>query len=189
MATGIGEQICKDWRIGEEEYLQLDKEFGNLCEYAAWELFKKNSRNNHTDEQSDIAQELRIALIRAGSYYKRQVYIEKCLEECRYYALDPFMQLVIDALQDLWDNKTRHGANRQKFGPYQETILGKLVKKLVPKANRPDKKALLQIDSLFRNYCKAITWNAQKSMGKKITREKAIRNGQVSISEFDYLAI
>jgi hypothetical protein len=120
MATGIGEQICKDWRISEDEYSQLDKEFGCLCEFAAWELYKKNNRNNHTDEQSDIAQELRIALIRAGSYYKRQVYIEKCLVLCHKYAEDEFVRMLVYSLQDLWDNKTRHGANRQKFGPYQE---------------------------------------------------------------------
>jgi hypothetical protein len=29
--------------------------------------------------------------------------------------------------------------------------------------------------------------NAQKSLGKKITREKGIRTGMVSLSEYDYL--
>ena len=44
------------------------------------------------------------------------------------------------------------------------------------------------IDGKFTTYCKAITWNAQKSMGKKITREKGIRQAMVSLSEFDYLS-
>jgi hypothetical protein len=43
------------------------------------------------------------------------------------------------------------------------------------------------MDSKFATYCKAITWNAQKSLGKKITREKSIRTGMVSLSEYDYL--
>jgi len=75
MAVGIGEKICKEWKISTAEYNELDEKFGDLCEYAAWELYKKNSRNNHTDEQSDISQNLRMALMKAGSYYKRQIYI------------------------------------------------------------------------------------------------------------------
>jgi len=30
-------------------------------------------------------------------------------------------------------------------------------------------------------------WNQQRSMGKKITREKPLRAGMVSLSSFDYL--
>jgi hypothetical protein len=65
--------------------------------------------------------------------------------------------------------------------------LEKLVRCLVPKDERPNKKAPLVIDTKFTTYCKAISWNQQKSMGKKITREKSIRNGLVSLSQFDYL--
>jgi hypothetical protein len=183
----MAQNICKDWKITNEEYNMLNDKFGDLAEYAAWELFKKNSRNNHTDEQSDIAQELRIALIRAGSYYKRQIYIEACFKICMKYAKDEFIIMLLESLENLWLNKTRHGANRQKFGLYQEELLYKLTKKLVPKSKRPNKDALLKIDTKFTTYCKAITWNAQKSMGKKITREKGIRSGQISISEFDHL--
>jgi len=165
----------------------LNKKFGDLCEYAAWQLIKKNSRNNHTDEQQDIAQDLRISLIRAGSYYKRQTYIEQCLSLCEKYAKDRFIVYLVRELRELWKNKTRHGANRQKYGPFQERILERLVRKLVPKKERPNRYADLRMDSKFTTYCKAIVWNGQKSMGKKITREKTIRAGQVSISEFDYL--
>ena len=175
----------KEFRITEEEYLKLDERFGQLCEYQSWQLIKKNTKNNHTDEQVDIAQDLRLSLIRAGSYYKRQAYIEKCLELCKRYANNEFTKHMVNALDDLWKNKTRHGANRQKYGPYQEKILDRLVRKLVPKSERPSKKASLQIDKEFIAYCKAITWNQQKSMGKKITREKNIRSGMVSLSEYD----
>ncbi len=179
--------ISSNFPITEAEYAQLDNKLGSLCEYIAWQLIKKNSRNNHTDEQVDIAQELRISLIRAGSYYKRQIYIELCLDLCKTYAKDSFMKELVAELQDLWDNKTRHGANKQKFGPHQEEMLERMVRKIVPKKKRPSKTELLTIDSKFMTYCKAIMWNAQKTMGKKITREKPIRGNICSLSEFDYL--
>lgn len=179
--------IQDSFPVTEEEYALLDGKFGELCEYQAWQLIKKNTRNNHTDSQEDIAQDMRIALLRAASYYKRQCYIESCLELCKKYAKDPVIKSVLKQLANLWKNKTRHGANKQKFGPHQEKMLSKLVKNLVPIKERPDKKAPLKIDTKFNTYCKAITWNAQKSLGKRITREKSIRTGMVSLSEFDYL--
>jgi len=94
---------------------------------------------------------------------------------------------VLNELEHLWANKTRHGANRQKFGEFQEQVLERIVKKFVPKNLRPNKYKSLSIDPKFRTYCKNITWNAQKSMGKKITREKSWRSGLVSLSEYDYL--
>lgn len=186
--TTSAEHIESSYPITEDEYLQLDERFGQLAQYAAWQLYKKNSRNNHTDEQEDICQDLRLALMRAGSYYKRQVYIEQCLELCDKYAEDGFLKLIIQELKQLWKNKTRHGANRQKFGPQQEKILSELVDKVLPNDRRPSKEAPLRIDSKFSTYCKAICWNAQKALGRKITREKSIRKSQVSLSEFDYLA-
>ena len=97
------------------------------------------------------------------------------------------MENIVQELESLWANRTRHGANRQKFGVFQEQLLQKIVRKIVPASERPDKKDNLKIDAKFSTYCKAIVWNGQKSMGKKITREKSIRSGQVSLSEFDYL--
>jgi hypothetical protein len=179
--------IFQSFPISEEEYSELDTRFGQLAHYISWQLYRKNSRNNHTNEHEDIVQELAIALIRAGSYYKRQVYIEKCLELCQKYVKDKLLKKIINELQYLWENKTRHGANRQKFGPHQEKILCRITRKIVPKLERPSKKAHLVIDDKFITYCKAITWNAQKSMGKKITREKSLRSAMVSLSEFDYL--
>jgi hypothetical protein len=179
--------IHDSFPVTEEEYLALDTKFGELCEYQAWQLIKKNTRNNHTDSQEDIAQDMRIALLRAASYYKRQCYIEECLELCKKNAKDDAIKSVVKQLADLWRNKTRHGANKQKFGPHQEKMLEKLVKSLFPPKKRPNRKAPLKMDTKFITYCKAITWNAQKSLGKKITREKSIRTGMVSLSEYDYL--
>ena len=180
--------IQDSFPVTEEEYAILDKKFGELCEYQAWQLIKKNTRNNHTDNQEDIAQDMRIALLRAASYYKRQCYIESCIEICKKHVEDQVMKSVLKQLMNLWKNKTRHGANKQKFGPHQEKMLDKIVKCVVPIKKRPNKKEPLRIDAKFCTYCKAITWNAQKSLGKRITREKSIRTGMVSLSEYDYLA-
>jgi len=182
------ETIVNSFPITEREYDMLNVKFGNLCHYAAWQLKKKNSRNNQTNDPDDDVQELRIALIRAGSYYKRQTYIEECFEVLGKHVKDRFIKRVVRQLKQLWTDRRRHGANRQKFGEFQELILARLVKKYVPKAERPDRVKILTIDPKFCTYCKQIIWNAQKSLGKKITREKSWRTGLVSLSEYDYLA-
>lgn len=179
--------ISDSFPISNEEYMNLDRDFGKLAKKQAWELLRKNTKNNHTDDFEDINQEVIIALLRAGSYYKRQVYIENCLEVAKTYVKDTFIGRIVQELDNLWSNRTRHGANRQKFGQPQEQLLWKIMKKFVPPSARPDKNAPLKIDQKFQAYCKAITWNAQKSMGRKITKEKSIRTGMASLSDFDYL--
>lgn len=182
----IMENICKDFPISDREYEMLEKEFGELCEYQAWQLIRKNSRNNHTHGQEDIAQDMRIALLRAGSYYKRQVYIQECFRICWKQTKDRFIRRQLICLFRLWKNKTRHGAGKQKFGPHQEKIIETLHRQL-PKKNRVDKNAPLVLGPSFSTYSKSITWNELKALGKKITREKSIRSGMVSLSSFDYL--
>lgn len=178
--------ICLTYRINDEEYAELDEKFTKLVYFAAHALKRKNTRNNHTDEIEDISQDLQLSVLRAGSYYKRQIYIEKCLALAKKYSEgDTLIHNIVLELENLWQNRTRHGANRQKYGPHQEKLLDKIVRRVVPEEERPRKKAKLKFDSKFSTYCKAIVWNTQKSMGKKITREKSIRSGLVSLSEFD----
>jgi uncharacterized phage-associated protein len=179
--------IFDKFPIHKDEYQELEKVFGQLCHYAAWQLLKRNVKNNHTDEFEDIDQDLKLALVQAGSYYKRQVYIEQCFTVAQNYAKDVFVKEVLKELSSLWKNRTRHGANKRKFGFHQEVLLDKIVKKLVPKAERPSRKTSLIIDDKFPTYCKQIIWNKQKTMGKRITREKSLRSGMTSLSEFDFL--
>jgi hypothetical protein len=179
--------ICNNFPITDAEYYELNKKFGKLCYYAAHQLKKKNSKNNVTEDIDDINQELQMSIIRAGSYYKRQVYIEKCLKLSKIYVKDLFSNMVVENLDNLWLNRTKHGANRQKFGDYQEYLLEKIISLCIPEESRPSKKDSLKIDCKFSTYCKAIVWNGQKSMGKKITKEKNIRSGLCSLSEYDYL--
>ena len=69
------QSICNKWHISDREYQTLDKEFGRLAHKQAWDLKRRNINNNVSEDQEDMVQEIRIALIRAGSYYKRQTYI------------------------------------------------------------------------------------------------------------------
>lgn len=163
--------ILESFKITEEEYEKLYKKFYRLCWRAAWDLSQKNTKNNHQNDVEDFQQELLISVIRAGSYYKRQVYIEEALEVCRKHVEDPFISHILDSLQDLWNNRTRHGANRQKYGNFQEKILKQIMISTVPKYERPSRKRSLEIDQKFAIYCKQIIWNSQRSMGKKITKK------------------
>lgn len=181
------ETIINTYPISDDEYTALNDKFGGLAHYAAWQLKKKNSKNSLTNDQEDDVQELRIALLRAGSYYKRQTYIEDCFSALDKNVKDKFTKGMVKELKQLWKDRRRHGANRQKFGEYQEAILDKLIEKFVPKDVQPVKDRPLTIDAHFTTYCKQILWNALKSLGKQITREKAIRTGMVSLSEYDYL--
>jgi len=183
------ETIVGNFPVTEDEYQILDDAYGKLCHYAAWQLQKMNAQNNHTNDPDDDVQELRIALIRAGSYYKRQTYIEECFEILEEYVKDRFIERVVTQLKQLWTDRRRHGANRQKFGEFQELLLDRLVKKHVPREVRPRRDQPLKMDAKFSTYLKQIVWNAQKSLGKKITREKSWRTGLVSLSEYDYLGV
>jgi hypothetical protein len=173
--------------VTNSEYEELLAQFNHLCYFASWQLIRKNAKNNHTEDIDDIMQKLHMSLIRAGRYYKRQVYIEASLDKVEAYAKSDFMIEVVKELKLLWKNKTKHGANKQKFGPHQEKLLDVIVNKCVPVNERPDKNAPLQLDKKFHTYCKAITWNEHKSLGRKISRERSVRSGQVSLSEFDFL--
>lgn len=182
------ESIFSRFPITDTEYTQLESRFGNLCYYAAWQLKKKNSQNYLTNDPEDDVQDLRFAMMRAGSYYKRQTYIESCFQALHAHVKDKFVKSLARELHRLWKDRKRHGANRQKFGEFQEAMLDRLVRKYVPKESRPAKDKPLAIDSKFATYAKQIIWNEQKSLGKHITREKGWRTGLVSLSEFDYLA-
>lgn len=177
----------KQFPVTNDEYIELNKKYGKLCWKAAHELKRKNFNNNFIEDTEDVAQDLFIAMMKAGSYTKRQVYIEKSLKVAEKHVNDPFIKEMVFKLADLWDNRKRHGANRQKYGPHQELILDRILEKFVPESERPKKNAPLKINAKFANYCKSIIWNGEKSAGKKITKEKSIRNNLVSLSEFDYL--
>ena len=181
--------VFKNFPVSDQEYLKLNKKFGQLCYYASWQLIRKNSANNHQFDIEDISQELMVAVLRAASYYKRQVYIDSCLNELSNAKMDKTSILIVKELINLWNNRTRHGASRQKFGDYQEKIMENFCTKFVEKNNVPKKDRELILENKFLTYCKQILWNATKHLGRKISREKPLRSGQVSLSDHDYLPI
>ena len=181
--------VFKNFPVNNEEYIKLEKKFGQLCYYASWQLIRKNSANNHQFDIEDVSQELMVAVLRAASYYKRQVFIDSSLQALTNATMDTTSRYILNELINLWNNRTRHGASRQKFGDYQEAILELFLKKLLPKNIIPNKQRELQMETKFLTYCKQILWNATKHLGKKISREKPLRSGQVSLSDHDYLSI
>ena len=72
--------IFQMFKINAEEFKELEEKFGQLCLYASWQLISNNSRNNHQLDVEDIKQELLMSVLRAGSYYKRQTYIESSFD-------------------------------------------------------------------------------------------------------------
>ena len=138
--------IYLNFPITSEEYKSLEKKFGQLCYYAAWQLTRKNSNNNHQCDLDDFQQELMLAVLRAGSYYKRQVYIDSSFSALFDSKMDKIARMVLEELFDLWKNRTRHGANRQKFGDHQEKILDNLCECYLRDFRIPDKKRELIFD-------------------------------------------
>ena len=185
MAKSVVNAIFDSFGLTNEECLELESKFGKLCYKIVWELKRKNSKNNYTEDLDDVMQELRISMVKAGCYYKRQTYLEECMKICSEYIKDEFLLLVLNVLRDLWSIRTHHGAHRTCFGEYQESLLGMLV--LTLDENIRPKKRKLEVDSDFGTYCKAILWNCQKNLGRKISKMRNIRNNCVSISEFDYM--
>lgn len=180
--------IFRSFSLSNSEFQALYKKFNYLAKFAAWQLIKKNVRNNHTDELEDIEQDLLIAILRSAVYYKRQVYIESCLDAGLKHVKDKFTSQLVNRLAKLWDSRKKHGANKQRFGESQEKILECIIKNFVPIQFRPDPKKPLIIDSEFATYCKSITWNQQRAMGRKITKERGIRSSMVSLGDYSYLA-
>lgn len=176
------------YRVTSEEYLRLVDAYGKLCWKAAHELRRMNSNNNHTDEIEDIYQELCTAMIVAVHYFKRQTYTQRCFKALHKSwhrgVSNAFLRSVAGRLEDLWLNRSQKG---QRFGPHHEALLDSIVGKVVPKAERPSREDPLVMDAQFGAYLKSIVWNRHKALGKKITREKPLRNSLCSISEHSYL--
>ena len=119
--------ICNNFRINEKEFNELEKKFGKLCWHAAHELKRKNIHNNFTDEAEDIKQELQMSMLRAGSYYKRQIYIEKSLNLAKKYAKDKFVRKEIIDLNEIEQDTERADRNLELI---KKNFLIKLLGKL-----------------------------------------------------------
>lgn len=181
-------KLISRFKVTDKEWLMLEKSFGKLCVFQTNDFLSRNTKTNHTDDYEDVLQEAKQAVLIAALYHKRQTYIKKCIDVLCEYEMDKNDSTIFEKLKNDWENKTKHGAKRQRFGIKQEISLDNLVQKYVPNDKKPDPKSELEVDFKFAKYCKQISWNRLKTMGKKITKERSIRSGSVSINEFDYVA-
>lgn len=177
----VEQDICSRWQVTDKEYEILEEQFGRYCHDVAWKLLYKNAKNNHTDDEADIYQEMRIKLFIAAAYQKRQQYIEKSLEICKKYVSNDGVKEV-EKLENMWHKKQVDG-KRVRFGVEQEELLAKLVGEYVPDNLQPKKDAPLAINDRFPAYCKSILQNRSRFLGKKITKERPVRVNQVSLSD------
>lgn len=181
--------IMAKYPVSDEEYEELEKKFDRLCCYVAWQFRKRNVQNMFSRDQcgEDEIQNVRIALLRAACYYKRQLYILACFQVLNEHIKDKPGRMVLEELQILWRNRKKRGAKKQQFGEYQEIILDKLVQYYVPPHKRPPKNPRLVIDKVFSTYAKQIMWNEMRAMGKKMTKEKQHTGGLISLSKFEQI--
>ena len=175
--------ILVSFPITQKEFDQLEDLFGDLVHHMAWQLKRRNAQNNLTDELEDIEQELRISIMRAASYYKRQVYIHECLRFAQRKVKDPMLRAIVKKLRKCWIGRKR--VRKRRFNDHHEAILEQLIQNF---PNRPSRTAELVVDTKFITYCKSIAWNCLKNMGKKISKERSLRCGLVSLYYNDFLA-
>lgn len=166
--------IFDKFHITDEEFIMLDKKYSKLCKWQVWRLVKRFP--SRSVEFEDMEQEIFIALLHAGSHYKRQTYIESCFEvlsENGFY-------------EDVRPLEERWKADKRRFTHKHERTLEFLVSKL-PEGKKPDKGRRLVIDKVFDIYCRQITFNKKKQLCKKINKDNIIRMNSVSLEDCGYL--
>jgi len=176
--------IQKRYPISNEEFDILQTKYGKLCWFAATKLAASNKKCD--DDLQDYHAEISISMYRAGSYYKRQTFIENAFEylnRCKIYIATEDMNDLIN-LQSCWNKKAN-------FYEQHEDKLLALVNKYGKNPNiemqTPDPTTKLVFDDKFSVYCKSILWNASKNIGQNISKENHNRVKEVSLDEWGFL--
>lgn len=173
--------VLSKFRLSDKEWIDLDKKYGKLCKFQARTLLDKNTTSMHTEDYEDIEQEMRQSMIVAALYAKRHKYIEDCFEIGNKIIKDDKNLFTLNKLESIWRNKAT------RFTRVHDQMLEDLMINCVPENYRPSPNTPLDVDSSkFKAYCKGITWNRCKAMGRKITKERPLRSGIVSLSKFDF---
>lgn len=175
------EWVHKQYSVTTSEWSELEKKLGNLCRTITWQLLRQNKMAciENFDEWNP---EVQMALVRAACYYKRQCYLQAAIEH---------VDSVIDELTDYdkseasdllrqWTSKPKNGQPR--FSREHELRLDALISKTAG----PSRERLV-LDSDFVPYAKRIMWNAQKTIGKKLTSAKK-EIAMISLDECEFLA-
>lgn len=181
--------IQKRYPISTKEYKSLDEKYGKLCWYAAQKLTSSIRRG--CEDLDDFHSEIVIGMCRAGSYYKRQIYIEGLFKFFEQRDLQDYIscgdQYKLETIQNKWTNK------KSSFQETDENELIALSKKYtgivkqkqcgsLPKQIQP-----LTFSQKFQIYCKAIIWNTCKSLGQQINKENMHRCAEISLDEWGFL--
>lgn len=163
------EWIHKEYSIGSEEWELLEKRLGNLCRKITWQLLRQNHIAN-SDNFEIWNTEIQMALVRAACYYKRQCYLKKALSalESIKGRMNEQDRIEAEALLSRWRSRPKNGEPR--FSREHEKRLAKLLAKSA--AESAPKKESLVFDREFEPYAKRIIWNAQKTLGRKMSKQK-----------------
>ena len=143
--------VTSSYPITDDEYQALERAFGQLCHKVAWGFLSKNYNNQHTEDQSDIVQRLRIDMMRAGSYYKRQRFIENGLDVLIDHVSDPVVCRVVGELIEVWESRRR--------GDQEDRGLSNLQRKIIDRhASNPSlKKVVSDLAKTWKRQLKAET--------------------------------
>jgi hypothetical protein len=174
--------IQKKYPISNQEYDILNKQYGKLCWFAATKLARSNRREE--EDLQDFHSEIQIGMFRSGSYYKRQVFIDKTLRYLK--AFIPHMNVteldLYNSLRNKWSGKKNHFGEKEEAQLRQLFDVCKRLDKRVPDPEKP-----LFMGKRFNIYCKAIIWNTYKALGQHVSKENERRNKEISLDEWSFL--
>jgi hypothetical protein len=171
--------IQKRYPISDQEYGELDKKYGKLCWFAASKLAGKQHRT--PEDLDDFHAEIQIGMCRAGSYYKRQTFIEKAFDYLDQHKLSKDDKSKINDLKEIWFTK------KSAFTEDKEDILRAILDSKQKETKEIDGNVSLEFDEKFKIYCKAIIWNTAKALGQQISKENSARASEMSLDECPFI--
>jgi hypothetical protein len=169
--------IQKRFPITEDEFNKLEEKYGKLCWFAANKLAASQHRS--PEDLDDFHSEIQIGMCRAGSYFKRQTFIENAFQFLRSQELSKSDKKEFDDIENLWNTK------KSRFGIKEEDNLRSILDNYNEKDF--DYSIPLDFDEKFKVYCKAIIWNTYKALGQQMSKENSVRSSEISLDEWPFL--
>ena len=192
--------IQKRYPVTDAEFEVLDEKYGKLCWFAASKLASANRKSE--EDLQDFHSEILIGMFRAGSYYKRQTFIEstfKYLDKSRVFMSSEDLA-DLNLLQKMWYQRKAYFTEihevliREVLGKYTDALEEKTPSDKEPlEFNPANQKTYVNANgetkkvNPFEVYCKAIIWNTKKSLGQAISKENEHKCKEVSLDEWNFL--
>ena len=171
--------IQKRYPVTDEEFDYLVQKYGKLCWFAATKL--GNQKHRLPEDLSDFHSEIQLGMCRAGSYFKRQTFLEKCFTHLEQSDLSSEDKSILEEIQKIWNTK------KALFGEKEEDRLLELFNKYRDNVDFSDHDRLI-FNEKFEVYCKSIIWNTTKTLGEHISRENSLRASEISLDEYPFIA-